>query len=71
MRWESEHATFKTFRGRFTGAGASVVSEHEFTASIPSPGEAKPRLIFFVVASDKNPLQNPSEVAVEKFEYLP
>lgn len=71
MRWESEHVTFKTFRGRSTGAGASVVSEHEFTSGIPSPGEAKPRLIFFVVASDKNPLQNPSEVVVEKFEYLP
>jgi len=28
-------------------------------------------LIFFVVASDKSPLQNPSEVVVEKFEYLP
>jgi hypothetical protein len=29
------------------------------------------RLIFFVVASDKNPMQKPSEVVVEKFEYLP
>jgi hypothetical protein len=35
------------------------------------PGQAKLRLIFFVVASDKNPMQKPSEVVVEKFEYLP
>jgi hypothetical protein len=71
MRWESGHANFTTFRGRSTDAGAQVVSEHEFSSGIPTPGEAKPRLIFYVVASDKNPLQKPSEVVIEKFEYLP
>ncbi|MDQ1389263.1 MAG: hypothetical protein QOF56_2717 [Acidobacteriaceae bacterium] len=70
LRWEPGHATFKTFRGRSSGAGAQLVSEHEFTG-IPGPGQAKLRLIFFVVASDKNPMQKPSEVVVEKFEYLP
>ena len=71
MRWESGHATFKTFRGRSTGAGMPLVSEHEFTSGVPSPGQAKPRLILYVVASDKNPLQKPSEVVIEKFEYFP
>src|SRR6266853_1658535 len=71
LRWEPGHATFKTFRGRSSGAGAQLVSEHEFTFAIPGPGQAKLRLIFFVVASDKNPMQKPSEVVVEKFEYLP
>jgi hypothetical protein len=71
LRWEPGHATFKTFRGRASGGGAQLVSEHEFTLAIPGPGQAKLRLIFFVVASDKNPLQKPSEVVVEKFEYLP
>jgi hypothetical protein len=71
LRWEPGHATFKTFRGRSSGAGAQLVSEHEFTLAISGPGEAKLRLIFFVVASDKNPMQKPSEVVVEKFEYLP
>jgi hypothetical protein len=71
LRWESGHATFKTFRGRSTGAGAQLVSEHEFTSGIPVPGKAILRLIFFVTASDKNPMQKPSEVVVEKFEYLP
>jgi hypothetical protein len=70
LRWEPGHATFKTFRGRSSGAGARLVSEHEFTG-IPGPGQAKLRLIFFVSASDKNPMQKPSEVVVEKFEYLP
>jgi hypothetical protein len=71
LRWESGHATFKTFRGRSAGAGAQLVSEHEFTSGIPDPGKARPRLIFYIVASDKNPMQKPSEVVVEKFEYLP
>ena len=71
LRWESGHTTFKTFRGRSAGVGAQLVSQHEFTSGIPSPGKAIPRLIFYIVASDKNPLQKPSEVVVEKFEYLP
>jgi hypothetical protein len=71
LRWESGHATFKTFRGRSAGAGAQLVSEHEFTSGIAVPGKAIPRLIFYVVASDKNPMQKSSEVVVEKFEYLP
>ncbi len=71
LRWESGRATFKTFRGTSVGAGASVVSEHEFSSGIPAPGQAKIHLIFYVVASDKNPLQKASEVVIEKLEYLP
>ena len=71
LRWEPGHATFKAFRGRSSGAGAQLVSEHEFTFAIPGPGQAKLRLIFFAVASDKYPMRKPSEVVVERFEYLP
>jgi hypothetical protein len=71
LRWEPGHETFKTFRGRSSGAEAQLVSEHDFPTGMPGPGQAKLRLIFFVVASDKNPMQKPSEVVVEKFEYLP
>jgi hypothetical protein len=71
LRWESGHATFKTFRGRSSGGGAQLVSEHEFTSGTPVPGKAILRLVFYVVASDKNPMRKPSEVVVEKFEYLP
>ena len=70
MRWESGRATFKTFRGRTTDSGVPF-SEQEFSSGIPSPGQTKLRLIYFVVASDKSPLQKPSEVVIEKFEYLP
>src|SRR5271154_2206429 len=39
LRWEPGRATFKTFRGRSAGAGAQLVSEHEFTSGIPLPGK--------------------------------
>ena len=71
LGWESGHATFKTYRGRSASAGAQLVSEHEYTSGVPVPGKAIPRLIFYVAASDKNPMRKPSEVVVEKFEYLP
>jgi hypothetical protein len=71
LHWESGHATFRTFRGRSSGSGAQLISEHEFTSGVPAPGKAVPRLIFYVVASDKHPMQKPGEVVVEKFEYLP
>jgi hypothetical protein len=71
LRWESGRASFKTFRGTSVGAGAPVVSEHEFSSGIPSPGQAKIHLIFYVIATDKNPLQKDSEVVIEKLEYLP
>jgi hypothetical protein len=71
LHWESGHATFKTVRGGSPGAGARLVSEHQFTSEVPAPGKEIPRLIFYVVPSDKNPMQKPSEIVVEKFEYLP
>jgi len=71
IRWESGRATFKTVQNSGAGAGGPVVSAHEFTAGVPSPGETKARLILYIVASDKNPLKRPTEVVVEKFQYLP
>lgn len=71
MRWESGRASFKTFRGRSAGPGAPVLTEHEFTSGVPSPGQARIHLIFYVVPSDKSPLQKAAEVVIEKFEYLP
>jgi hypothetical protein len=71
MHWESGRASFKTVRGSSTLAEAPVVAEHVFTSGVPSPGQETLELLFYVVPSDKNPMQNESEVVVEKFEYLP
>jgi hypothetical protein len=71
MHWESGRASFKTVRGSSIQPGAPVVAEHVFTSGVPSPGQEKFQMLFYVVASEKNPLQNENEVVVEKFEYLP
>jgi hypothetical protein len=71
LQWESGRASFKTVRGPSMRVGAPVVSEHVFTSGIPSPGQENIQFLFYVVASDKNPLQRENEVVVEKFEYLP
>src|SRR5215469_4307847 len=71
MHWESGHVSFKTVRGSSMQSGAPVVSEHVFTSGIPSRGREVLVLLFYVVASDKSPLQKENEVVIEKFEYLP
>lgn len=71
MRWESGRASFKAVRGSSTQAGSPVVAEHVFTSGVPSAGQETFQLLFYVVGSNKNPLQKDSEVVVEKFEYLP
>jgi hypothetical protein len=71
MQWESGRASFKTVRGTSMHAGAPIVSEHVFTSGVPSQGRETFQLLFYVVDSEKNPLQYETEVVVEKFEYLP
>jgi hypothetical protein len=71
MHWESGRASFKTLRGSSVSPGASVVSEHVFTSQVPTPGQEKFQLLFYVVESQKYPLQKENEVVIEKFEYLP
>ena len=71
LRWESGSASFKTVRGSSMQAGSPVISEHVFTSGVPSSGQEKVQFMFYVVASEKSPLQKENEVVVEKFEYLP
>src|SRR5215470_11908777 len=71
LHWESGRVSFKTVLGSSMQAGAPAVSEHVFTSGVPSPGQEAIYLAFFVVASEKNPLQKENEVVIEKFEYLP
>jgi hypothetical protein len=71
MRWESGRVRFKTVRGSSSSAEGLLVAEHEFTAGVPTPGQERIQLFFYVLASDKNPLQNGGEVVVQKFEYFP
>ncbi len=71
LHWEDGRASFKTVRGPSLHTGAPVVSEHVFTSGVPTPGQEKFQFLFYVVASDKSPLQHENEVVIEKFQYLP
>jgi len=71
MRWESGRASFKTWRGSSMNPAGSGVIDHEFNSGIPSPGRERAQLLFYVVASEKYPMQRNSEVVIEKFQYLP
>jgi len=71
LLWEPGRAAFKTVRGASPGSNTPVVTEHVFASGVPSSGQELLEFMFYVVASDKNPLQKDNEVVVEKFEYLP
>lgn len=71
MLWESGRASFRTVRGSSMDPGAKAVAEHVFTSGVPTPGQEKFQMLFYVVASEKSPLQKENEVVVEKFAYLP
>jgi hypothetical protein len=71
MHWESGRASFKTVQGSSVHPGAPAVSEHVFTSQVPTPGQEKFQLLFYVVESQKYPLQSENEVVIEKFQYLP
>jgi hypothetical protein len=71
FRWIDGSASFKTTQGSSVRAGAPVVSEHVFSAGVPTAGEEKFQILFYVVGSDKSPLQHENEVVIEKFQYLP
>jgi len=70
LLWEPGRASFKTNHGTIRAA-APVIYQHVFTSGVPTPGQELFTLMFYVVASDKYPLQKDNEVVIEKFEYLP
>lgn len=71
FRWEPGRVSFKTVRGAAPGGGSRPVAEYVFTSGVPSPGIETLRMNLYVFGGAKDPLQDGTEVIVEKFEYLP
>lgn len=71
FRWEPGRASFKTMRGAGIGRDAPVVSEHVFTSGIPTPANESAHMVLYDYHHSKTSLQQPAEVVIEKFEYLP
>lgn len=71
FRWDPGRASFKTVRGSGIAPGAVPVSEHVFTSGIPTPADEKVHIDLYDYHHSKTSLQQPAEVVIEKFEYLP
>ena len=65
FRWEQGRITFRTLRG------PARVSEHAFTAGVPSPGIESIRVALYVYRAAVVKLQHPMEVVIERFTYYP
>lgn len=65
LRWEQDRATFRTLRG------STNVSEHVFTAGVPSPGIESIRVVLYVYRAAVEKLQHPMEAVIERFTYFP
>ena len=71
FRWESGRASFKTVRGSGVSPGAPTVSEHVFTSGIPIPANEAAHIDLYDFRHSRNSSQQPVEVVIEKFEFLP
>jgi hypothetical protein len=71
MNWQPGRASFRTVRGESARDQVAPVAEHVFTSGVPAPASEKVHLHLYVYDNKRNPLQRPTEVVIEKFEYLP
>jgi hypothetical protein len=71
IRWQPGQVTFTTTAGAHDGAEGHVLSQHQFTSSVPVPNGDLVRMSYFNYNKGEIPLKNESEIVVEKFEYFP
>ena len=69
-RWRPDDLSFRAVRGE-ERANPHVIAEHSFTAGIPTPGNECVHMNLYIFGSSRIPLKQPTEVVVEKFEYIP
>ena len=71
FRWQPGSASFETVRGLHTGPSAAKVSEHMFTSGVPTPANEMVHMDLYDFRHSRNSSQQPAEVVIEKFEFLP
>lgn len=70
VRWEPGVATFQTYRGA-SPVPSALVFQHDFTSGIPLPGGETLHLNLYIFGDARGLTDNPTEVVLEKFEFLP
>jgi hypothetical protein len=71
FRWEPGKVSFRSVEGANLDSKASPLGEHVFTSGIPTPASETVHIDLYEFHHLTNPSQQPSEVVIEKFEYLP
>ena len=70
LRWEPGKASFKTVRGALESS-RQTVNEKVFTTGVPDPANHKVYIDLLDFLHSRHPSKLPTEVVIEKFEYLP
>lgn len=71
FRWELGKASFKAVRGFGLTSGAATVSEHIFTSGVPTAASEKVHIDLYDYRHSRQKSEEPVEVVIEKFEFLP
>jgi len=71
FRWEPGRVAFQTVRDLTPAGGGKVIATHTFSSGVPSPGGESVLINLYAFGNSPIPVQNPAEVTIEKFEYLP
>ena len=71
LHWEPGVASFKTALGSAPGKESKSISEHVFTSGIPVASGETVHIDLYDFYHSKSRSQRPTEVVIEKFEYLP
>jgi hypothetical protein len=71
LRWEPGRVSFKTVRGSVIGPGAAAISEHIFSSGVPAPAKETAHIGLYSYRQSKSSSQQPVEVVIRKFDFLP
>jgi hypothetical protein len=71
FRWEPGRVSFQSTRGSAPGTSTRPVGEHVFTSGVPAAGSETVHIVLYDFHHSRRSEQQPAEVVLEKFEYLP
>lgn len=71
FRWEPGKVSFASVEGASLDSKARTINQHVFTSAIPTPANERIHIDLYEFHHLINPSHQPSEVVIEKFEYLP
>ena len=71
LEWQPGSAVFRTLRKSASFSQEASVVQHVFTSGVPAAGNENIHISLSVFDNRHNPLQNGTEVVIEKFEFLP